>query len=161
MTLYEIDKAIMDLADPETGEITDFEALDNLQMARDQKIENIACYYKNLVSDAEAIKAEKDALAERQKAAENKAARLKEYLSYALHGEKFSTPKCVVTFRKTTSVNVDNPSAAIEWAELNGHKECVRYKAPEISKSELGKVLKAGQEVPGAVLVEGLAVGVK
>ncbi len=50
MTLYEIDKAITDLADPETGEITDFEALDNLQMARDQKIENIACYYKNLVS---------------------------------------------------------------------------------------------------------------
>ncbi len=77
MTLYEIDKAITDLADPETGEITDFEALDNLQMARDQKIENIACYYKNLVSDAEAIKAEKEALAERQKVAENKAARLK------------------------------------------------------------------------------------
>ena len=151
MTLYEIDKAITDLADPETGEITDFEALDNLQMARDQKIENIACYYKNLVSDAEAIKAEKEALA----------ARLKEYLSYALHGEKFSTPKCAVTFRKTTSVNVDNPSAAIEWAELNGHKECIRYKAPEISKSELGKVLKAGQEVPGAVLVEGISVGVK
>ena len=161
MTLYEIDKAITDLADPETGEITDFEALDNLQMARDQKIENIACYYKNLVSDAEAIKAEKEALAERQKVAENKAARLKEYLSYALHGEKFSTPKFAVTFRKTTSVNVDNPSAAIEWAELNGHKECIRYKAPEISKSELGKVLKAGQEVPGAVLVEGISVGVK
>lgn len=161
MTLYEIDKAITDLADPETGEITDFEALDNLQMARDQKIENIACYYKNLVSDAEAIKVEKDALTERQKAAENKAARLKEYLSYALRGEKFSTPKCAVTFRKTTSVNVDNPSAAIEWAEMNGHKECVRYKAPEISKSELGKVLKTGQEVPGAALVEGLSVGVK
>ena len=161
MTLYEIDKMITDLADPETGEITDFEALDNLQMARDQKIENIACYYKNLVSDAEAIKAEKDALTERQKAAENKAARLKEYLSYALRGEKFSTPQCPVTFRKTTSVNVDNPSAAIEWAEMNGHKECVRYKAPEISKSELGKVLKTGQEVPGAALVEGLSVGVK
>ena len=87
MTLYEIDKAITDLADPETGEITDFEALDNLQMARDQKIENIACYYKNLVSDAEAIKAEKEALAERQKVAENKAARLKEYLLRATRGE--------------------------------------------------------------------------
>ena len=158
MTLYEIDKEIMDLADLETGEITDFEALDNLQMARDQKIENIACYYKNLVADAEAIKAEKDALAERQKAAENKAARLKEYLSYALHGEKFSTPKCAVTFRRTTSVNVEDPSAASLVVE---QKLCVRYKAPEISKSELGKVLKAGQEVPGAALVEWLSVGVK
>lgn len=66
-----------------------------------------------------------------------------------------------MTFRKTTSVNVDNAfPPAIEWAELNGHKECIKCKAPEISKSELGKVLKAGQEVPGAVLVEGISVGV-
>ena len=161
MTLYEIDKAITDLADPETGEITDFEALDNLQMARDQKIENIACYYKNLVSDAEAIKAEKEALAERQKVAENKAARLKEYLSYALHGEKFSHAEMRGDVPKDHFRKCGQPFRRHQWAELNGHKECIRYKAPEISKSELGKVLKAGQEVPGAVLVEGISVGVK
>ena len=161
MTLYEIDKAIMDLADPETGEITDFDALDALSMERDKKIENIACYYKNLVADADALKREEEAFAERRKSAENKAKRLKEYLSYVLKCNKFHTPKCAVSFRKTTSVSVSDLSCAIEWAEMNGHKECVRYKAPEISKSELAKILKSGVEVPGVELIQSLSVGVK
>ena len=77
MNLYEIDAAITALVDPETGEVSDFDAFDRLSMARDQKIENIALYYKNLVADAAAYKAEKLAFADRQKAAENKAQRLK------------------------------------------------------------------------------------
>jgi len=161
MTLYEIDRAIMNLSDPETGEITDFDALDNLSMERERKIENIACFYKNLVSDAAAMKAEEDALEERRKVTENRAKRLKEYLSYTLQGEKFQTAKCAVSFRKTTSVSVLDPSCAIEWAEMNGHKECVKYKAPEISKAEIAKLLKAGVDVPGAELVQSLSVGVK
>lgn len=161
MTIYEIDQAILNLVDPETGEITDFEALDNLSMERDRKIENIACYYKNLTSDVAAIKAEEESLSERRKAIENKAIRLKDYLSYILHGEKFQSARCAVTFRKSTSVSVRDPLCAIEWAEMNGHKECVRYKAPEVSKSEIGKLLKAGVEIPGCELVEGLGIGVK
>lgn len=161
MTLYEIDQAIMSLVCQETGEITDFEALDNLAMERERKIENIACFYKNLVSDALAIKAEEETLSERRKVIENKAKRMKEYLSYALHGEKFQTAKCAVTFRKTTSVSILDPSCAIEWAETHGHKECIKYKAPDISKSEIGKLLKAGAEIPGVELECGLSIGVK
>ena len=72
MNIYQIDNAIMtagdailDLVDEETGEITDldqFEALkaemDGLQMAREQKISNVACWIKNLKAEADAIKAE-------------------------------------------------------------------------------------------------------
>ena len=61
--LYEIDKGIMECLDAETGEVIDPERLDALFMERNQKIENVACWVKNLLSDAEAIKAEKDALA--------------------------------------------------------------------------------------------------
>lgn len=161
MTLYEIDQAILNLVDQDSGEITDCEALDSLQMERDKKIENIACYYKNLMSDAVAMKAEETALAERRKATENKALRMKEYLSYALQGVKFQTAKCSVTFRKTTSVDVQDVSAAIEWAELHNHRECVRYRTPEISKTELAKLLKDGLEVPGVDLVYNVSVGVK
>ena len=73
MTLYEIDQNIMDCWDPETGEILDEQRLDSLLMDRNDKIEGIALYIKNLRSDAAAIKAEKDALGQRQKSAENKA----------------------------------------------------------------------------------------
>ena len=81
MNLYEIDNAILECVDMETGEIVDTEKLAALQMERDQKIENIGCWIKNLNADAKALKEEKDNLAARQKAVENKAASLKEYLS--------------------------------------------------------------------------------
>ena len=63
MNLYEIDAAITALVDPETGEVSDFDAFDQLSMARDQKIENMALYYKKLVADAGAYKAERLAFA--------------------------------------------------------------------------------------------------
>ena len=73
MTIYEIDQAIMECVDIETGEIIDTEQLDKLQMERNTKLENVACWIKDLKAEAEALKAEKQALAERQRVAENKA----------------------------------------------------------------------------------------
>ena len=57
MTIYEIDQAIMECVDIETGEIIDTEQLDKLQMERDTKLENVACWIKELTAEAEAIKA--------------------------------------------------------------------------------------------------------
>ena len=42
MKLYEIDQTIMDCIDMESGEIINEELLNNLQMERDAKIENVA-----------------------------------------------------------------------------------------------------------------------
>ena len=67
MTIYEIDQAIMECVDLETGEIIDTEQLDKLQMEREKKLENVACWIKDLKAEAEALKNEKQALAERQK----------------------------------------------------------------------------------------------
>ena len=58
MNLYQINEEIEKCIDTETGEILDLEALDKLAMERDTKIENLACWYKNLMADAEALKAE-------------------------------------------------------------------------------------------------------
>ena len=81
MTLYEIDRAIMDAItaglDPETGELTNYDELEELQLARDEKIENIACYIKNIAADAKAIRDEEQALAKRRKTLENRAEGLK------------------------------------------------------------------------------------
>ena len=110
MNLYEIDQEIMNCVDMETGEIIDPARLNELQMDRDTKIENIACWIKNLYADAEAFKTEKQSFADRQKAAENKAESLKKYLTNYLAGQKFSTPKVAISFRKTSSVNVTDIS---------------------------------------------------
>lgn len=56
MTLYEIDSAIMDCVDEETGEIIDLEKLEALNIERDKKVEGIALAVKNYAAEAKAIK---------------------------------------------------------------------------------------------------------
>ena len=152
MNLYEIDQAIMDAIDPETGEIID-EAFDSLVMTRNQKLENIGLYIKNLESDAAAFKAEKEAFAERQKAAENKAASLKRYLSDFLAGQKFETLRVKVSFRKSESLEVSEEAKIPE--------EFLRYKEPEINKADLKKAVKAGLVLDGVKLVEKSNISIK
>ena len=161
MSLYEIDQAILSLVDDETGEIMDWAAFDALQMERETKLENVACWYKNLVAEAAAIRQEEINLAERRRVLERKSERLKGYLTEALGGEKFQTAKCVVSFRKTTKVEISDACKAAAWLEDNGHSDLVVYSAPTVSKTELCKILKTGEIVPGAELVDGLSVGVK
>ena len=161
MSLYEIDRTILSLVDPETGEILDGDALEQLQMERDTKLENVACWVKNLAAEAAAIRAEEVSLSDRRKVIERKVDRLKKYLADALNGEKFQTAKCAVTFRKTSKVEITDSEATAKWCEDNGLFDLVVYSAPTVSKTELAKLLKAGTEIPGAEVVEGLSLGVK
>lgn len=150
MKLYEIDHAIDELIrnaiDPETGELTDIsEEMESLQIAQDEKRENIALYIKNLSAEAEAIRNEEKTLAERRRAAENHAERLKAYLMSSLNGEKFSTPRVSVSFRNSTAVYIENE---VEFLRMN--PQYARIKT-EIDKASLKDALKKG-EVPGAAL---------
>lgn len=54
MTLYEIDQAILACIDEESGEIIDADALAELSMERDKKVEGVALWIKNLRADAPA-----------------------------------------------------------------------------------------------------------
>lgn len=168
MTLYEIDAeilaAIASGTDPETGEINNLDELMGLQMERDQKIENIACLVKNLKADVKAMKEEAQTLTDRRRVAENKVARLEAVLDEALDGQKFQTPRCVVSFRNSKAVEVDDEDALINWACLNGQEEnFVRYRAPEINKANLLRYLKEERPLdpPGVRLVERRSLGVK
>ena len=156
MTIYEIDKAIMECVDLETGEIIDTEQLNKLQMDRDAKLENIACWIKE--AEADALKAEKQALAERQKVAENKMESLKKYLAYALDGKKFSTAKCAVSFRNTESVEVTEEGLEVLMKE---HDELLTYKAPEPNKTAIKQAIKDGLNVKGVQLVQNISTIIK
>lgn len=158
MTLYEINSEIMNCIDMETGEVIDIERLNDLQLERDAKIENVALWIKDLKAEAEAIKNEKLALAERQRVAENKAESLKNWLAYALNGEKFKTAKCSVSFRTTESVEVTEEGLEIL---MNGHDELLTYKAPEPNKKAIKQALKDGLNVAGVQLVQNTSTIIK
>ena len=162
MTLYEIDQAIITAlegaTDPETGEIIDVYLLseyEQLQMDREQKIENIGCFIKNLEADAKAIKEEGKTLAARARACENKAERLRSYLEFCLAGEKFQSPRLAVSFRHSKKVEVD-PDKIYDIPD-----DFLRYKEPEPDKKAIGDALKAGEEIPGCELVESVSMIIK
>lgn len=154
MTLYEIDQAILSLVDQETGELLDYEKFQQLQMDRDRKIENTALWIKNLTAEAKAIKEEVDSLQKRRKAAENRAEGLKRYLSEALDGEKFQTPRCSISYRKSTALEVDNAISAAEWLKSNGYNDLVIYSDPTLDKRSVTDLVKHGENIPGVSLVE-------
>jgi len=146
-SLYEIDQAIMECIDWESGEILDAERLDALQMERQEKVESVALWIKNLSADAIAYKAEKDAFAEREKAALKKIESLKNWLSGALDGQKFSTWRCAVTFRKSEAVEIEDE--ALIPQEMKTEK--ITYSP---NKTAIKEAIKAGEEIPGCKLVE-------
>lgn len=147
-TLYEIDQSILDCVDPETGEILDFERLNELQIERNEKIEKVALWYKNLVSDAAALKAEKTALAERETAAKNKAESLKKWLTNALNGSKLSTPKVAISFRKSESIEIDDEAEFVRMAQITGYDDLLTYKEPVPNKTAIKQAIKNGNSIP-------------
>ena len=149
MTLYEIDQSILDLVDPETGEIADYDAFEQLQMDREKKIENIGLWIKDLKAEAAAIKAEISSQQERAKSAERKAARLEGYLESVLAGSKFTTPRLSVSWRKSQAVAFDVDEDA--FCEAHPNFAIVKTEIKPDRKT-IANALKAGVSVPGAYL---------
>lgn len=145
--LYDIRQELLDCVDTETGEITDIARFDDLQMEYEEKIENIALWIKTLNADAEAYKNEKNAFAEREKKARNKADSLKRYLDSALNGQKFTTTKVSISYRKSTSVEVNESKLPAKWMREIPATHIV-------DRAEIAKALKAGEKIDGAVLVD-------
>ena len=153
MTLYDIDNQLQELVDPETGEIADYEAFEALDMERNRKLENMACWIKNMKADMDGIATEVKVLQARKKVIENRTKRITAYLQEALAGQKFETPKCSITYRNSTAVVIGDSATVVEYLESHGHTDCITYAEPEINKNELKKLLNDG-EVPGASLAK-------
>lgn len=166
--LYEINKSIEDLlnavTDPESGEVTDLEALDNLLLERDQKIESVILYYKDVQAEYGALLAEISALNERADKLENTANGLKIYLSKALNGAKFKTSKCEVSFRKSESVELTDPYGFLDWAkeQKDDMSRFITHKESDVpNKVEIKKLLKDGGSLPYCRLVENQNISIK
>lgn len=152
MTIYQIDEAIMGCIDMETGEV-DIDKLTELQMLRDEKIENIGCWVKQLKAESEALKAEEKALADRRKAKENKVESLQNYLSAVLGGQKYETTKVSINFRHNQKVEIT------DFTKIPDNY--LRYKEPEPNKTAIKAAIKDGIKIDGAELVDTISMSIK
>lgn len=147
MNLFQIDDAIMACIDQETGDILDVEKLDALEMEREKKISNTACLIKNLRADAEAIKAEKLKMGDRQKAKENLADRLENYLTNYLGGLTFEDERCAISYRKSTSTEI------AEDLDLSTLPDGCKKIKIEADRTAIKKALQNGEKIDGCALV--------
>lgn len=160
LSLYQIDYELENLIDQETGEVLDFETFEALNIARNDKLERVALWVKQLNSFAGSVKAEIDTLQERKKKAEKKAESLKKLLDKALNGEKFETPKVEIKFSKSQSLQIDDEQAFINWAKGND-AELLTFKEPTVNKTEVKKALKNGLVFDGVAIVQNRNINVK
>lgn len=154
MNLFEINSMIErcfvdddEVIDIETGEIFDASYLDNLEMQRDTKIENIAKWIKNLESDADQLEIQKKIFERRLKSTRNKCEQLKSYLSACLNNSKWeaSDKSIKISFRKSEAISItDITKIPAKWFIAQ---------EPKLDQSGIKKMIKAGTAVDGAELV--------
>ena len=161
--LYEINQDILDCIDDESGEILDTKKLDALQMEREAKLEGVALWIKDMRAEAAAVDEEAKKLTARKKALENKIDGLKNWLRFALGGEKLKTPRCNVYYQHNTKVNVIDEQSVTNYIQTHYKEpeEFLKFVLPEIRKDAVKAELKKGVEIPGCVLEETESVVIK
>ena len=162
MNLYEINSALAAFelqVDEETGELLNADELDALQIARDEKIEGLALWVKELNAEADAIKNERDALDERMKQKQRKADSLKKYLQSALAGAKFETARCKIGYRKSQQVILAGEFD--EWAKENAPDLINVSTVYKPDKMAIKEAIKGGRHIEGATLIDNVSMQIK
>ena len=164
MNLYELNVEIENFEfefDEETWEIINLSDLDNLNLMRDEKIENLALYIKNINAEKQAIKDEIERLQKRLKAKDTKEKGLKSYLNQILDGNKFETSKVDIRYRKSKTVEIKDDKSFVEYAKEHGLNELITIKHDEKpNKANIKKVLK-DYDLPYCHIVEKKNMSIK
>lgn len=171
MTLYDYSSDFAELFDrfdemqgDEDLEQAWFDTLESIECDFMDKAENIAAYIKSLNAYADTLKAEEKHLAERRRAKENRADRLKKYLLECMekaHIGRIDRPMASVSVRNNAeSPRFSDENKFITWARENAD-ELLRYKPPEIDKTAVKKYLQDGGELDGVTLERSKSVTIK
>ena len=160
MKLYEVNQQIEELIvqlepDPETGEIPANEdeiiaQINALALKREDILQYLAKLALNTKATVASMKVEEKRLQDRRRRMEQRQDRLIAILDRECGGEKTDLGVATLCYRKTSHVEITDKDAALAWLKKTGHDDCYRIPEPEISKLYVGKLLDAGDAVPGA-----------
>lgn len=124
------------------------------------KAQNVAYAVKTLEANAAAIKEAEKQMAERRKAMENRAARIREYLQTCMEVANVSKIEC-----PHFAMSIKNNPPSVEVYESNLVPiDFMRFPEPPPAvpdKKAIMEAIKAGQEVPGAHIVQGKRLEIK
>jgi len=156
MKLYEIKELYQRFANMVEEGLIDEDAIadtfESIEGEFEEKADNISCLIKTWQAEAEAIKCEEMNLKARRERKEKQAENLKQYLSATMQQlgkEKLETSRNVLSFRKSSSLRIENEiTFKIKYPEL------VKVETVEsISKKDITTLIKNGKAFEGAEII--------
>lgn len=158
MNLYEYDRRLEECIDTETGEV-DVEKLEQLNLERTEKLENLIMWSKEKRAFIESLKTEISNLEARLAAEEKSADKLEAYIGDYLDHKKFKTPKCEVKFTKSTYVACENEKEWVQKAIESGDTRFINItekivKNQKLDKTKIKEFLKDGNNKLDGVRLE-------
>jgi hypothetical protein len=136
-----------------------FDTLESISGELETKAQQVGYMVRNVESTIEAIKAFTQAQADRAKSLQRRADGLRSYLQRCMEAtaiEKIEGPGIVLSFRKSSSVVIDEPGLIpAEFMRIPPQPEA----APD--KPAIAKAIKAGIEVAGAHIEHHLLLQIK
>lgn len=156
--LFEMTEAAAYLYDLLQQEVIDEQTVnDTLEgMGVDEKVESYCKIIKQFQADVDMFKTEQDRIALRKKSAENAIDRMKsallEYM-IASKQEKMKAGTFTVSTAKSQAVNIIDETKIPE--------KFLKPQPAKIDKQEIAKLLKAGESVDGAELIENQGVRIR
>lgn len=161
-TLYEISDVYKDfISAVENGEIEDPQAiadtLDGIQQEFDAKVENIACLYKSMSAEAEAIETEAKALAARAKYKRNVCERMRQYVAsnmLAVGQAKYESPRARLSFRKSESLEITDEGKLAASLSIAGADDLLTVETVrKFDKAGIKKAVKEGAVLYGCEII--------
>ena len=164
MKLYEINSEIAALLiqlepDPETGEIPSNEdeliaQINALAIRREDILQYLAKLALNCRAESAALKTEEARLKKRRDVLDAKEERLLKILDRECGGETTDLGVATLSYRKTSKLEVTDEAKAVTWLKRHKFMDAIKVVAPTVYKTEVRRLLSAGQKVPGCKVVD-------
>ena len=154
MKLYEINDEIMACIDTETGEILDEEKFNELHMAKEEKLTNIALLYINMKADKEAYETQEKKFKAAKERAKNTMEWCKNTLANELQGKpmKDDERRFTIGWRNSEKLIItDEKAIAPEWVVTKTSFDVAGMK----------EAIKNGQAVAGAEIISNQNIQIK
>lgn len=167
--LYEIETALLSLFDRiDDGEVSAEDAADTveaLKLEYDAAIDGAATRVKELLAEAEAIKAEIEGLISRRTAKVEQAERYRRLIRESmrrLDKAKVETPRnCVVIRRNPPKIVIENEDVFVDWARHLAPDLLTRNETYKPNRDAIKTALEHGEAIPDVHIEQGESLRIK
>ena len=163
MKLYEInqeiEKTLSECIDTETGEIKDLNRLEELTLAKEEKVRNIALFILDLRAEEKAYDEQLKKFLALKKSVKNKITSLENYLQMHTEGQPFKFTEVKISYKPSEETVIEDIEALEKYCKRS-HKELGTWEFKP-NKTAIKNAIASGLKVKGAAVIKKQNIQVK